>query len=107
MLSNHYSRAAAALLGCFLLLLAASGCSHKEQPRQFPFRGTVVSIDPNAKVASIHNEDVPGWMTAMTMEYPIENAAEFQSLHPGDNITATVNVTSDRYWLTNIHEAPK
>jgi Cu/Ag efflux protein CusF len=106
-LSNPYSRAAAVWLGCFLLLLAATGCSHQEQPRQFPFRGTVVSIDPNAKVASIHNEDVPGWMTAMTMEYPIESSDDFKSLRAGEKITATVNVTPDRTWLTNIHEAPK
>jgi Cu/Ag efflux protein CusF len=105
--SSHYSRAAAVWLGCFFMLLFGSGCSHKEQPRQFPFRGTVVNIDSTAKVASIHNEDVPGWMTAMTMEYPIENAADFQSLHAGDAITATLNVTTDRYWLTDIHKAPK
>lgn len=90
------------LLCCGLVF--ASACSHREQARQFPFRGTVVAIDPNAKVASIHNEDVPGWMTAMTMEYPIENKAEFQSLHPGEKIQATVNVTTDRYWLTGIHK---
>lgn len=94
------------VLFCCVLVIAA-GCSHREQARQFPFRGTVVAIDPNAKVASIHNEDVPGWMTAMTMEYPIENAAEFQSLHPGDKIEATVNVTPDRYWLTGIHKLAK
>jgi len=40
----------------------------------------------------------------MTMEYPIENKAEFQSLHPGEKIQATVNVTTDRYWLTGIHK---
>jgi len=93
------------LLCCCLVL--ASGCSQREQPRQFPFRGTVIAIDPNAKVASIQNEDVPGWMTAMTMEYPIENTAEFQSLHPGEKIEATVNVTTDRYWLTGIHKISK
>jgi Cu/Ag efflux protein CusF len=104
-LSNLLGRIVPVLVFCFLLF--ATGCSHREQARQFPFRGDVVAIDPNAKVASIHNEDVPGWMTAMTMEYPIENAAEFQSLHPGDKIEATVNVTPDRYWLTGIHKQGK
>ena len=102
---NLFGRGIRFLLCCCLVI--ASGCSEREKPRQFPFRGTVVALDANAKVASIHNEDVPGWMTAMTMEYPIENTAEFQSLHPGDNIEATVNVTPDRYWLTGIHKLPK
>jgi Cu/Ag efflux protein CusF len=93
------------LLCCFLVI--AGGCSHREQPRRFAFHGTVIAVDPAAKVASIHNEDVPGWMTAMTMEYPIENTAEFQSLHAGDKIEATVNVTPDRYWLTGIHKINK
>ena len=97
-----FGRGVKVLAFCFLVI--AGGCSHREQPRRFPFHGTVVAIDSNAKVASIHNEDIPGWMTAMTMEYPIENAAELQLLHPGDKIEATVNVTPDRYWLTGIHK---
>ena len=104
-MSTLLGRVARILLCSFLVF--AGACSHREQARQLPFRGTVVAIDPNAKVASIHNEDVPGWMTAMTMEYPTENAAEFQSLHPGDKIEATVNITPDRYWLTGIHKLPK
>jgi hypothetical protein len=43
----------------------------------------------------------------MTMEYPIESSDDFKSLRAGEKITATVNVTPDRTWLTNIHEAPK
>lgn len=104
-MSTIFGRGFRFLLCCCLVL--ASGCSHKEHPRQFPFRGTVVAVDPNSKVASIHNEDVPGWMTAMTMEYPIENTREFESLRPGEKIEATVNVTADRYWLTGIHQVSK
>ncbi len=91
----------------FLLLplLFVFACSH-EKPKQFAFHGTVVSIDQNAKVATIHNEDVPGWMTAMTMEYELD-PDQLKSLRPGENFTATVNVTPDKYWLSDIKEAGK
>jgi hypothetical protein len=43
-------------------------------------------------------------MTEMTMQYPVENRDQYLSLHKGEKITGTVNVTSDGYWLTNVKE---
>ena len=86
------------------LFAIGAGCTKREQPRQYQFRGDVVRLDPHTNVASIHNEKVVGWMSEMTMEYPIEDRKEYLSLHKGEKITATVNVTSDGYWLTNVKE---
>ena len=86
------------------LLAFGAGCSKHEQPRQYPFRGDVVRLDPNTNLASIHNEKVEGWMSEMTMDYPIESRSEYLSLRKGEKITATVNVTSEGYWLTNVKE---
>lgn len=86
-------------------LLLVSACSH-EKVTQYPFRGNVVSVDPQGKVATIHNEDVPGWMTSMTMEYDLD-ADQLKSLHAGENITAKINVTPDKYWLSDIKEAAR
>lgn len=87
-------------------LLAVSGaCTEKkEKPRLYPFRGTVVRLDPNTNVAVIHNEKVDGWMEEMTMEYPIEDRNEYMALHKGEKISAMANVTSDGYWLSNVKE---
>lgn len=86
------------------LLVFGASCSKHEQPRQYPFRGDVVRLDPNTNLASIHNEKVEGWMSEMTMDYPIESRSEYLSLRKGEKITATVNVTSEGYWLTNVKE---
>ncbi len=86
------------------LVAFAAGCSRKEQPRVYPFRGTVVKLDPNTNVAAIRNEKVEGWMEPMIMDYPVENRNEYLSLHKGEKIAATVNVTSDGYWLANVKE---
>jgi len=43
-------------------------------------------------------------MDAMTMEYPVENKQEYLSLRKDEKISATVNVTSEGFWLTNVKE---
>jgi Cu/Ag efflux protein CusF len=64
----------------------------------------VVKLDPNSNLASVKAEKIDGWMDAMTMEYPVENKQEYLGLHTGEKIAATVNVTSEGFWLTNVKE---
>lgn len=46
---------------------------------------------------------IPNFMEAMTMEYPIRSRSEFDSLHVGDHITATVNVRDGGgYYLSDV-----
>jgi Cu/Ag efflux protein CusF len=48
-------------------------------------------------------------MDAMTMEFPVRDAAEFAKLRAGEKITATVHTRPDtfEYWISDIHpEAP-
>ncbi len=87
-----------------VLLAFGADCSKREQPRLFPLRGVVVRLDPQTNVATIHAEKIEGWMSEMTMEFPVENRNEFRSLHEGEKIAATVNVTADGYWLTAVKE---
>ena len=88
-------------------LLFVAACAKKgPPPTQYPFRGTIVNLSKDSNLASIRGEKVDGWMEAMTMEYPIESAAEFRSLRNGEKIVATVNVNSEGYWLTNVKERP-
>jgi Cu/Ag efflux protein CusF len=93
-------------LTCFAaaLLMLVDGCSKHEQPRQYPFRGSVVHLDRDKNVAAIHNEKIDGWMDEMTMDYPVQDRGEYLSLRVGEKITATVNVTGEEYWLTNVRE---
>jgi Cu/Ag efflux protein CusF len=41
-------------------------------------------------------------MEEMTMEYPVKPDAEFQKLHIGDHIEATVVVADPSYYVTDI-----
>lgn len=100
-----FSSRAMPIAGMCIALFSAASCTKKEQGRQYPFRGTVIRIDPSTNVATIHNEKVEGWMDPMTMEYPIESRDEYKALHPGEKIAATVNVTADGFSLTNVKPA--
>jgi hypothetical protein len=63
-----------------------------------------VRLDQKTNLASIASEKVSGWMDAMTMEFPVENKREYLALHKGEKITATINVSSEGFWLTNVKE---
>lgn len=94
----------------FLLLVVSivfGGCSANRQPagpeRHYQLTGRVVALNPANHTATIDAAAIPNFMEAMTMEYPIRSRAEFQKLHTGDKITATINVSDDGYNLSNIH----
>ena len=85
-------------------MLAACG-SKQTAERQYPLTGRVVSLDAKAHTASIDGGAIPGFMEAMTMDYPIPSQADFSALHAGEKIKATVNVkASGDYYLTNVQE---
>ena len=48
----------------------------------------------------INGENVDGWMAAMTMIYPVDNADVFKTAKVGDTIEATVY--QDDYTLYNV-----
>lgn len=88
---------------CLLLLaLALVGCGARETAKRYPMQGDVVAVDPAAKSATIAAGKVGDWMEAMTMEYPVKPDAEFQKLHVGDRIQATVVVSGDQYYVTDV-----
>ena len=82
---------------------ATSGTS--PNPKRYDLRGKVVSIDRQANRATIAHEDIPGFMEAMTMEFPIREDWVWNELKPGAEIRAELvvdNSAKDPYWLENI-----
>jgi Cu/Ag efflux protein CusF len=83
------------------LLLAACG-SKAPAAKRYPMEGTVKALDATSKTATIDAGKVGDWMEAMTMEYPVKPDSEFQKLHVGDHIQATVVVQDPSYYVTDI-----
>jgi protein SCO1 len=102
-----YQRAALAIV--LLALGGAAGCSRsasgpaqETQAKRYHLLGKVVSIDPAQATVNVDGQEIPGFMAAMTMPYPVRDAKSLASLKPGDEITADVVVTSDGAYLENI-----
>jgi len=97
------------------LFLSLAGCQKttptavkeeaKDEPvKQYTMHGEVLRLDADGKIAAIKAGKIGDWMEAMTMEYPVKDKAEFDKLHTGDKINATVYVQGNSYWVGGIQE---
>jgi Cu/Ag efflux protein CusF len=89
--------------------IVLAGCGGaKDQPKRYAMKGEVKAIDQSAKTATIDHDKIGDWMGAMAMEYAVKPDAEFQKLHVGDKIQATMVVESDvKYYVTDVKVTPK
>jgi len=100
------------LLVLAVLLVAACGEERKPKPLSEPgeklyeVHGKIISRDARANSLMVDHREIPGFMEAMTMEYPVRGA-EVATL-PANNaqIVAKLHVTERSYWLTDVKKAP-
>ena len=103
-LARQWPRVSCAL---FLLVLVSllAGCAAKSQSRdaaRHHLAGKIVSVDTVQGILLVDHQAIPGFMDAMTMPYPVPDAAALAALTPGDEITADVVVTPAGGHLENI-----
>ncbi|MGE5205625.1 MAG: SCO family protein [Chlamydiota bacterium] len=90
-----------------LLFLLFSGCHGREKAagqtgKRYALSGKVVSVDKTAGTANVDAKEIPGFMAAMTMPYPVKPKVELDELSAGDMITGDVVVQGEKYWLENV-----
>src|SRR4051794_15352149 len=90
-----------------LLVLMLAGCAKQTPQKRYPIQGEIKALDASAHTATIAAGKIGDWMEAMTMEYPVKPDAEFQKLHVGDKIEATVIVGDPAYYVTAVKVVPK
>ncbi len=95
-----------------LVLLGSAACTQKPvakgPAKHYTLTGKVLSLNSKDQTASIDAAAIPDYMEAMTMSYPIASKSEFDSLHPGEQIKATVNVyDSGDYDLSSLKDLGK
>jgi len=93
-------------VGLAVWLLMLAGCAQKAAEKRYPMQGEVKALDATAHTATIAAGKIGDWMEAMTMEYPVKPDTEFQKLHVGDRIEATVVVADPAYYVTAIKISP-
>jgi protein SCO1/2 len=101
-------RNAILILSIAMLLSAcqpAASTSNSSTAKRYPFVGKVVSVNKAAKKATISHEDIPGYMGAMTMEFPIHEDWVWNDLTPGSEVHADLvvdNTAKDPFWLEKV-----
>lgn len=118
MRSARSSSMAAATLA-FVLAATIFGCSKKTSPpapqaqastqppanaKVYHLHGKVLSIDKASKSLMIDGDEIPGFMGAMAMPYPVRSNDELSKVSPGDEITADIIVPQgdDSPYIQNI-----
>ena len=89
----------------FALILCVSVffSSCKNPPKTFALTGHVIGKQPEAQQLIIDNDDIPGFMAAMTMPYAVKDSDGFQRVQPGDLIRADVIVEQPgKFWLEHL-----
>ncbi len=58
--------------------------------------GQVRQVNPGSGTVSIHHEEIPGFMGAMTMPFTLKGRTILDDLQPGDEVEGTLRVEWDR-----------
>ena len=69
---------------------------------RYTLQGTVLGLREEDKTAVINHQEIVGWMSAMTMDFPIRDAAEWEKLKVGARIDGTVFVAEDGFYVGEI-----
>ena len=98
----------------FLLILFSvftfTACQKADTPSQnataeakrYPFKGRIVSVDKANKKATVAHDEIPGFMDAMTMAFPVKDDWVWEDLSVGAEIKADLVVDKDNFWLEKI-----
>ena len=84
------------------LVAALSACTRAEPPRQYQLTGQVLAINAERQELTVKHDDIPNFMPAMTMSYPVSSKALLDGRVPGELIAATLEVQGSTSRLTDI-----
>jgi protein SCO1 len=92
------------LFVCLLLSLAiaTAACTSAEPPRRYELTGQVLAINAERQELTVKHNDIPNFMPAMTMSYPVSSKALLDGRVPGELIVATLEVQDATGRLTEI-----
>ena|SRR5213592_3805409 len=94
------------------LVLLACAKAKPAQPLSEPgetlyaLKGVVVGRDLADNTLRVDHEQIPGYMEAMTMDYPVRGVAVGALPADKSRVEAKLHVHEERVWLTDIKRLP-
>ncbi len=77
--------------------------AESSKAKRYVLRGVVREVEAEKREITVDHENVPGFMEAMTMSFPVRDDPQvFEILHPGDRLEAKLVVDGENYWLEQI-----
>jgi Cu/Ag efflux protein CusF len=93
------------VVGCLIALFAWFS---RNKVNRYDMTGTVVTVHSEAHMVTVHNDDIPGFMHPMDMDYDLNDQAALSKLKAGDAIHATLWSNNHDVWrLDNVVVIPK
>jgi protein SCO1/2 len=86
-------------LGLALTVLAGA-C--RPAPKQYALTGQILGVDVERRQITLKHDDLPNFMPAMTMTYPVSSPALLDGRTPGELVSATLEVDDATGRLTAI-----
>jgi len=66
-----------------------------QEAKRYALKGRIVAVKAATNALTIDGDDIPGFMSAMTMDYSVRAAQSLTGLNPRDEITADIVVPPD------------
>ena len=87
---------------CVILLLTVMACQREPSPRVFHGHGVVKNIRADQKSVRIMHDEIPGFMSAMTMEFEVKDPAILAEIRPDSEVNFTLEATTEGLYLVHI-----
>ncbi|MEO2089630.1 MAG: copper-binding protein [Gemmataceae bacterium] len=96
--------AAVVLAGCQNQPGSSTAPSKSAGTKVYDVTGKVVSLYPTKKLVTLDHEDIPGFMKAMTMEFPVADAKLLDGMKAGDAVRGKITVEGGSYAVTSLEK---
>ncbi len=73
-------------------VLSLIACQSNTAIKRYAMTGAVVAVHPDSRTLTVHNDDMPGFMQPMDMDYKLKDGTKMEALKAGDKIKGTIVV---------------
>jgi|GEM_PF-6130298 len=85
------------VLVCLIVWFAWHSAT-KVELKRYPLTGKVVTVHLESQTATVHNDNMPGFMEPMNMDYQVKDRDVLSKLKTGDTIHATLVSEGHNVW---------